>query len=89
MTFSQSFFEKKLCYSEIYCDFAAIFDVFVLGDAIIDVFVRAFSKKMCLYSSNYCDFQRFLLFRNKARNAGCSLKNAGMREVSQNAGIPA
>lgn len=38
---------------------------------------------------NYCDFQRFLLFRNKARNAGRSGKNAGMREISQNAGFPA
>ena len=28
----------------------------------------------------------FVFFRNKARNVGCSRKNAGMREVSQNAG---
>ena len=41
---------------------------------------------MSAYSYNYCDFQRFLLFRNKARNAGRSGKNAGMREISQNAG---
>ena len=32
---------------------------------------------MSPYSENYCDFQRFLLFRNKARNAGRSRKNAG------------
>ena len=44
---------------------------------------------MSLYSYNYCDFQRFLLFRNKARNAGRSGKNAGMREINQNAGFPA
>ena len=25
----------------------------------------------------FCDFQRFFSFRNKARNAGCSHKNAG------------
>ena len=42
---------------------------------------------MSLYSYNYCDFQRFLLFRNKARNAGRSGENAGMREISQNAGL--
>ena len=51
-------------------------------------FHRAFSNKMSPYSQNYCDFQRFLLFRNKARNAGRSRKNAGMREISQNAGFP-
>ena len=44
---------------------------------------------MSPYSYNYWDFQRFLLFRNKARNAGRSRKNAGMRERSQNAGFPA
>ena len=27
--------------------------------------------------------------RNKARNAGCSGKNAGMQEINQNAGFPA
>ena len=32
---------------------------------------------------------RFSLFQNKARNAGRSDKNAGMREISQNAGFPA
>ena len=32
---------------------------------------------MSSYSENYCDFQQFLLFRNKARNAGHSRKNAG------------
>ena len=32
--------------------------------------------------------QRFLLFRNKARNAGRSGENAEMREISQNAGFP-
>ena len=32
---------------------------------------------MSPYSDNYCDFQRFLLFRSKARNAGRSRKNAG------------
>ena len=32
---------------------------------------------MSPYSLNYCDFQRFLLFLNKARNAGRSDKNAG------------
>ena len=44
---------------------------------------------MSSYSENYCDFLRFLLFRNKAKNAGRSRKNAGMREISQNAGFPA
>ena len=29
------------------------------------------------YSENYYGFQRFLLFQNKARNAGRSRKNAG------------
>ena len=38
-------------------------------------------------SENYCDFQQFLLFRNKARNAGRSQKIAGMQEISQNAGF--
>ena len=52
-------------------------------------FRRAFSNKMSPYSKNYCDFQRFLLFRKKARNAGRFRKNAGMREISQNAGFPA
>ena len=69
----------------IFSDFLPIF----VGVAIIDVFARAFPNKMCPYSSNYCAFQRFLLFRNKARNAGCSRKNAGVREESQNAGFPA
>ena len=32
---------------------------------------------MSPYSNNYCDFQRFLLFQNKARNAGRFRKNAG------------
>ena len=41
------------------------------------------------YSNNYYDFQRFFLFRNKARNAGRFRKNAGMREISQSAGFPA
>ena len=35
---------------------------------------------MSPYSYNPCDFQRFLLFRNKARNAGRSGKNAGNKE---------
>ena len=34
-------------------------------------------------------FSDFFHFRNKARNAGRSRKNAGMREISQNAGFPA
>ena len=41
---------------------------------------------MSPYSYSYCDFQRFLY---KARNAGRSGENAGMREISQNAGFPA
>ena len=52
-------------------------------------FRRAFSNKMSPSSWNYCDFQQFLLFRNKARNAGRSGENAGMRQISQNAGFPA
>ena len=36
-----------------------------------------FLKKMTPYGQIYCDFQRFLLFLNKARNAGRSRKNAG------------
>ena len=32
---------------------------------------------------------RNFLFRNKARNAGRSRKNVGMREISRNAGFPA
>ena len=32
---------------------------------------------MSPYRDNYCDFQRFFYFRNKARNAGRSRKNAG------------
>ena len=42
---------------------------------------------MSPYSKHYCDFQRLLLFRNKAINAGRFRKNAGMREICQNAGI--
>ena len=34
---------------------------------------------MSTYSSNYCDFHRFLLLRNKARNAGRSGKSAGIK----------
>ena len=52
-------------------------------------FRRALSNKMSPYSERYCDFQRFLLFLNKAGNAGRSRKNAGIREISQNAGYPA
>ena len=52
-------------------------------------FHRVFSNKMSPYRKNYCDFQRFLLFQNKARNAGRSRKNAGMREINRNAGLPA
>ena len=35
---------------------------------------------MSPFSENYCNFQRFLLFQNKARNAGCSRKNAGNKQ---------
>ena len=50
---------------------------------------RAIANIISPYSYNYCDFQRFLLFQNKVINAGRSRKNAGMREISQNAGFPA
>ena len=52
-------------------------------------FSQSLFEQNVSYSENYCDFQRFLLFRNKVRNAGRSGKNAGMREISQNAGFPA
>ena len=92
LTFSQNFFEHNVSYSKNYCD---LWRIFVSKVTLIALwryqwrFRRAFSNKMSPYSSNYCDFQRFLLFRNKARNAGRSGKNAGMREISQNAGFPA
>ena len=35
---------------------------------------------MCPYSKKNCYFQRFLLFRNKARNAGRSDENAGNKQ---------
>ena len=35
---------------------------------------------MSPYNENDCDFQRFLLFQNKARNAGRSRKNAGNKQ---------
>ena len=44
---------------------------------------------MSPYSENYCDSQQFFLFQNIARNAGRSRKNAGIREISSNAGFPA
>ena len=52
-------------------------------------FHRALSNKMSPYSENYCDFQRFLLFRNKARNLvkmrGCG-KWAKMRDFPHDCG---
>ena len=42
---------------------------------------------MSPYSENNCDFHRFLLFRNKVRNAGRSRQNVGRREISQKCGI--
>ena len=41
------------------------------------------------FEKNYCDFPRFLLFQNKATNAGRSRKNAAMREIIQNSGFSA
>ena len=32
-------------------------------------------------AKNYPDFQEFVVSQNKAKNAGRSLKNAGMREI--------
>ena len=65
---NRRFFESKI-------------NLLYLGYAIIDVFAEVFEQTV-YYSENYCNFQRFLLFRNKARNARRSRKNAGMREVS-------
>ena len=52
-------------------------------------FSQSLFDQLSPYSKHYCDFQRFFLFRNKAKNAGRSGKNAGMQEISQNAGFPA
>ena len=41
------------------------------------VFAELFRTKSLHTAKNYCDFQRFLLFRNKARNAGRSGKKTG------------
>ena len=63
--------------------FSAIVDIFLNKNNYYKIYIarwryhfrfrRALSTKM--YIENYWDFQRFLLFRNKARNAGRSCKN--------------
>ena len=92
LTFSQSFFEQNVSPT---VKIIAIFDVIFESKVTLTAtwfyhwrFRRAFSNKMSPYSWNYCDFQRFF-FQNKARNAGRSGENTGMREISQNAGFPA
>ena len=52
-------------------------------------FLQSFFEQNVSIQLKDCDFQQFLSFRNKARNAGCSGKNAGMREITKNAGFPA
>ena len=91
-TFSQSFFEQNVSPT---VKIIAIFDVIFESKVTLTAtwfyhwrFRRAFSNKISPYSWNYCDFQRFF-FQNKARNAGRSGENTGMREISQNAGFPA
>ena len=48
---------------------------------------KSFSVKLELHTKilsgakNYPDFQEFFVSQNKAKNAGRSLKNAGMREI--------
>ena len=92
LTFSQSFFEQSVSPT---VKIIAIFDVIFESKVTLTATWfyhwssrRAFSNKMSPYSWNYCDFQRFF-FQNKARNAGRSGENTGMREISQNAGFPA
>ena len=64
--------------------FATKISSYYIGDAIIYVFAELFRKK-CTLQGKLLRFSAILVFRNKARIAGCSRKNAG----SQNAGFPA
>ena len=73
----------------IFSDFWRIFEEEkILLNSIIAVFAELFRTKWLLSAKINAIFSYFLLFWNKARNAGCSSKNAGMREISQNAGFP-
>ena len=47
------------------------------------------AHKMSFWRQKLSQFVRKLVSQNKAKNAGRSWKNAGMREIRQNAGFPA
>ena len=49
---------------------------------------RSFEQKVSLQRT-LLRFSAILLFRNEARHAGQSRKNAGMRDISQNTEFPA
>ena len=96
LPFSQNFFEQNVSYSGTCCDFQRCLTYFLiksncnsLSDAITSVVAELFRTK-CPRTAKIIElFITLLLFPNKAKNAGLSGKNAGMREVSQNAGFPA
>ena len=44
---------------------------------------------MSFWRQQLSEFVRKIVSQNKAKNAGRSGKNAGMREIRQNAGFPA
>ena len=58
-----------------------------VDELILSFRQKSFSVKLELHTKilsgakNYPDFQEFLVSQNKAKNAGRSLKNAGMREI--------
>ena len=85
LTFSQSFFEQNVSYSEIiaiFSDFGHIFE----SKAITDVFAELF-RTNCLRTANIIAiFSDFCYFEIKPEMRDVL---AGMREISQNAGFPA
>ena len=58
-----------------------------VDELILSFRQKSFSVKLELHkqilsgAKNYPDFQEFFVSQNKAKNAGRSLKNAGMREI--------
>ena len=73
--------------------FSAIFDVFFLiksnGDAITYVLAEFFRTKCLRTAKMIANFSDFCNFEIKPEMRDVLEKNAGMREISQNAGFPA
>ena len=90
LTFSQSFFEQNVSPTvKIIAIFDVIFESKVTCYVILSLtFSQSFFEQNVSVQLKLLRFSA-IFFQNKARNAGRSGENTGMREISQNAGFPA